>query len=279
MAQSIRSTITPESIADDIILKWKSEAYNNKVLVLVEGKYDGIFYYKFFNCNFSEVDDCKGCKKVIEVYRLLKSKWDKDFIAIKDSDFDRVNGKNRLGDNFFYSDCHDYEMMCMKSTKTVEKLFSNLALRYDNEIIDAAFDDLRYISFFKWYNYTNYCKFNFRAFTIKDKTREQLYDFAYLHENLSRVSPNCVSIDEEKLNDFINDNIGSDRYEITNGHDFISRLIIHLQNEYDSYTNMNEEKLKLILHPCFDMSDFEDTNLYHDIKEWERLNGKTILCV
>lgn len=122
---------------------------------MVEGKDDRIFYYKFFNKDFSEIKDCKGCKKVIEVYRILQSKAKFLNITIKDSDFDRINGKPKSGVNFFYSDCHDYEMMCLRNKGTLEKLFANLAIDYDEAIINSVFEDLRYLSFFKWYNYTN----------------------------------------------------------------------------------------------------------------------------
>lgn len=279
MAGSLKSTVTSESVANEIIHEWKSPAYNNKVLVLVEGKDDRIFYYKFFNKDFSEIKDCKGCKKVIEVYRILQSKAKFLNITIKDSDFDRINGKPKSGVNFFYSDCHDYEMMCLRNKGTLEKLFANLAIDYDEAIINSVFEDLRYLSFFKWYNYTNHCNFNFRGFKITDKTREQLYDFEYIHGNLSYVSRNCISINKETLNNFINDNADYDLYEITNGHDFITRLIFHIKQKDSSMNNINEEKLKLTLHPCFDINDFEKTDLYCDIKHWETLAGKTILCV
>lgn len=279
MSGSLKNTTTPESIANEIILERKSPAWNNKILILVEGKDDRIFYYKFFDNNFSEIKDCKGCKKVIDVYNLLNKKIYSDFITIKDSDFDRINGKNKLGDNFFYSDCHDYEMMCLKNKNTINKLFAHLAMKYDDEIINNVFEDLRYISFFKWYNYTSHCNYNFRVLTIRNLPKNLLHDFGYIHNILLKASKNCVSINEQILEQFIDKNIHPDLYEITNGHDFISRLTLYLEKNNCSINNMNEDKLKLILHPCFDTNDFQQTELYRDIKMWQDMRGKTILCV
>ena len=133
MAESLRSRVTPETVADEFILQWKSPGYVDKVLVLVEGKDDRNFYYKFFNHYTTEVKDCKGCKKVVEVYNILKRKADFIYITIKDSDFERLNGRLIREPNFFLSDCHDYEMMCFKNACVVKRLFDNLAIPYDEK--------------------------------------------------------------------------------------------------------------------------------------------------
>lgn len=278
MVGSLRNTVTPDSIADELIEMWKSPAFNGKVLVLVEGGGDRTFYYKFFNKENAAIRDCKGCKKVVEVYKLLQNKAKFNNITIKDSDFDRLNGKPELGINFFYSDCHDYEMMCMKNVTTVKKLFANLAVEYDEDIINRVFEDLKYLSFFKWYNYTFHTNYNFRKFSVTDKTVEQLNDFDYIHNCLMVVSTNCNKIEKKTLEDFIESKSQSqyDLYEMTNGHDFIKRMIHHIKKKYNTLTNINEEKLKNTLHPCYDIRDFKLTNLYKGIQQWESNNNINI---
>lgn len=278
MAESLRSRVTPEIIANEFILQWKSPSYADKILVIVEGKDDRIFYYKFFNNDITEVRDCNGCKKVVDVYNFLKTKAKFVYLTIKDSDFERLNGCPSRGDNFFLADCHDYEMMCLKNCCVVKRLFDNLAIPYDGNMINEVFSDLKYISFFKWYNYTNRSNYNFRAFSVTDKSVEQLCDFDYIHQCILPMSSNCCIIDEETLKSFIENSDNSDIYELTNGHDFIKRLCYHIKNKYhDIYSNLNEEKIRNILHPCYTREDFSKTDLFKDIQLWGKNLGKDIL--
>lgn len=277
MAESLRSGITPETIADEIIMQWKSPGFANKTLILVEGKDDRLFYYKFFNHDTSEVVDCKGCKKVIEVYKILQRRSLFLHVTIKDSDFERLNGPTISNDNFFLSDCHDYEMMCLKNPRTVKSLFENLAIPYDEKIIERVFSDLQYLSYFKWYNYTYHNNYKFKTFSVTDKSAEELRQFNHIHACILPVSPNCNQIEESTLDKFIDEKKVCDPYELTNGHDFIRRLCHHIKRKHREWSNLNEERLKNILHPCFNKEDFAETNLYHIIKAWETYTKNIIL--
>lgn len=277
MASSLRSRITPEKIANDFIQQWKSPRFANKVLILVEGKDDRLFYYKFFNHNTTEVTDCKGCKKVIEIYKILQRDANFPHITIKDSDFERLNGTPTPGNNFFRADCHDYEMMCLKNKTTVESLFENLAIPYNENLIDEVFSDLKYLSYFKWYNFTHHCNYNFKAFSVTDKSADELCKFSHINTCVLPVSSSCNPINEIILEQFINNNGACDLYELTNGHDFIKRLCHHIKRLHQQWTNINEEKIKNILHPCYGKKDFSQTNLYHDIHIWEIAAGQTVL--
>lgn len=276
MANSLRETRNnAQKRADEFKLQWKHPACKDKVLVLVEGKNDYNFYFKFFRNDTTVVADCDNCGKVIEVFRLL-NETDIIHIAIKDSDFDRLNGKTfPLG--FFLSDAHDYEMMCLANPQTENELFCNLAIPYDRTLINKTFDDLRFLSYFKWYNYKYQCKYNFRKIPIGEATRGQLKDYTYIQSTVVPMSPSHIPIDETALNLFIIEENSCDPYELTVGHDFIQRFCHHLKQMYSQHTNTNEDKIRTILHPCFRMSEFVTTALYHHIRDWEIYSGKAIL--
>ena len=123
MAGTLKSQITPQTVANDIIMQWKSPGLANKVLVLVEGKNDYVFYFKFFDQSTAEIKDCNGCKGVVTVYQCLQQNANFKNISIKDSDFERLNGNLPPYPNLFYADGHDYEMMCLKNSNTIKKLF------------------------------------------------------------------------------------------------------------------------------------------------------------
>lgn len=275
MVKSLRETRNnAQKRTNEFILRWKSPAYKDKVLVLVEGKNDYNFYFKFFNNDAATVADCDNCGKVIEVFKLL-DKTDIVHIAIKDSDFDRLNGKT-FPPGFFLSDAHDYEMMCLANSKTESELFCNLAIPYDRTLIDMTFEDLRFLSYFKWFNYTYVRNYNFRKIPVGEATHGQLKNYNYIQSVVIPMSPCHIPIDEAALNLFIEGN-PCDPYELTIGHDFIQRFCHHLKQKYSRHTNMNEDKIRTLLHPCFRMSEFVATTLYHNIRYWETVSGKVIL--
>lgn len=275
---SLKNNLTPEAKVNEFILLWKSPSYSNKILVLVEGRSDRLFYYKFFKEEIVELRDCGGCKKIIEIYNLLQEKTTIINLMIKDSDFERLNGNRTLGENIFFTDCHDYEMMCVKNEDTIKDVFKNLALKYKKEFISNVFSDLKLLSYFKWYNYTNHINYNFKQYSVAEKTTVELNNFDDIHKSILASSPNrTTTISKKDLLDFINDNNKCDPYELVNGHDFLNRFCYYIRIQFSEHRNLNENELKKILHPCFRVECFMQTNLYNNIKEWENKNGKVVL--
>lgn len=97
-----------------------------------------------------------------------------------------------------------------------------------------------------------------------------------LTHNIAHVSSSKSIIDEESLNQFIASKTSPLSYEITNGHDFIKRLCYRLKTKEGQH-NINENQIRLVLHPCFRKENFQQTKLYKDIKNWERKKGRNIL--
>lgn len=278
MAGTLKSQMTPESVANDIIMQWKSPGVANKVLVLVEGKDDRTFYFKFFNQSTAEIKYCNGCRKVTLIHQHLQRNAKFKNIAIKDSDFERLNGNPPSSHNLFYADGHDYEMMCLKNANTRKKLFDNLATPYDENLIEEIFSDLNYLSYFKWYNYTHHCNYNFKTFKVIDKSFEDLSLFSRIHAQILPFSPKCQQINEEDLELFIVSRKECDIYELTNGHDFINRLCHYLKEKQIIGSNeSNEKSIKNTLHPCYDIIEFAKSDLYHNINVWESKNDVSIL--
>ena len=278
MSASLKSKVTPEMKVDEFIMLWKSPAFANKVLVLVEGPTDRLFYYKFFNDAAATVRDCGGCKKVIEIHKGLQSRKGIVNITIKDSDFERLNGNLTLEENFFFADCHDYEMMCVRDEEVMKEVFVNMAIEYKSEWKNDVFVDLKLLSYFKWYNYTNHTNYNFNTYSVAAKTSDELNNFDCIHQAILPVSPKRTeTIDKQTLLEFISGKEGCNLYELTNGHDFLKRLCHYIQQQFPERTNLNENEFKKTLHPCFRIENFMQTDLYRDIKGWEVDSGKKIL--
>ncbi|CDD48665.1 conserved domain protein [Bacteroides sp. CAG:875] len=131
MPISLKESVKAQDLINEIRLQWNTAAFHQKVLIMVEGKDDKTFYFKFFNPSQSELKTCKGCRKLKDVYTSIRNSLTIECIAIKDSDFDRLNHIRPIDENFFYTDCHDYEMMCLADEQVKKELFDNLAITYE----------------------------------------------------------------------------------------------------------------------------------------------------
>lgn len=274
--QSLQSTNNAITTANQYLLEWNTPSNSHKILILVEGKDDCEFYYKFFRPANSEIKSSGGCGSLREVYNRLQGRIKN--IAIKDSDFARLCGIFPVEDNIFYADAHDYEMMCLKNEKTRKELFDNLAIAYDETLCDEIFQDLSYLSYFKWFNYHDHLNYNFRAFKVEGVDVTQLQDFNYIHTEILPKSPQrSRTITFSELEGFKNGQAPCCKYELTNGHDFIQRFCHHLKSKDLTTHQENEKSIRTRLHPCFRLDAFMQTQLYQGILNWESKNGVDIL--
>lgn len=262
-----------EIIANALILKWKTSCYHNKVLILVEGSDDRSFYYKFFNDEISSIELSGGCKTLIEIDRLIqKNGTISNHLCIKDSDFDRLNSNLINASNFFYADAHDYEMMCFKNENVRKDLISNLAIPYEESLFDNIFSELSYISFFKWMNYSNHLNLNFRKYNVSNKTTADLKDFDSIYNIICEDAKNPALLCIGDLDNFITNHRVYDKFELTNGHDFLKRLCCNLKFKDVPSNVCAEDKIKLLMRSCFTLKEFEKTDLYLKISEWCNMN-------
>ncbi len=274
LRQEATSSIT--SIADDFLLEWKTPICSSKVLVLVEGKDDECFYYKFFKSDVTGIRSIQGCGRLTDLHLYLRDKGIK-YICIKDSDFDRLNSKSYTSfEGFFCTDAHDYEMMCMKEPELQKDLMENLALEYSSSFFEQVLTELEYLSYFKWCNNKNHLNYNFKSFSVSCLTIDQLNNYDYIHgQILPKSSKVTTPLSKDALESFHSSNSSCDLYELVSGHDFINRFCFLLKSKYSK--TENECTLKKTMHPCFRVGLFQRTKLYDSIKTWSNNNGLDIL--
>jgi len=276
MPSSLQSCDKYTDKANTLIQLYRTPEYDGKVMVLVEGKDDRIFFYKFFDSNCAVVKDCGNCRKVREIADMLLEQ-SVTVLAIKDSDYDRLENRTVETDYLFCTDKHDYEMMCISNREVRERLFNSLALEADESLINEVFDELRYLSYMKWMNYAQHRNYNFDAYHVSEKSADELKNFEVFHQALMAVSPRRTEVSKEDFEEFVNQRTGVDDYELVVGHDFLQRLAEHIKKLYREWGNLNEKRIRDMLHPNFRESDFEATRLYDCIKEWERQHKKYVL--
>ena len=219
-----RSKNKIEERANRIKMEWDTPAFDGKMLLLVENKNDRRCYFKLFNPNHVEIQTTEGCNNMKRLFTAIQMTGVPNF-AIQDSDFARVCGSPLPKENYFITDRHDHEMMCLENEEVMKALFSNKATVYDQSIVEEVFDDLIVLSQYKWYNYYHHLNINFKGYKVRGHTKADLCSFSAINGEVMPQSPNChVAIKEADVTTFVAGQPKIDRFELTNGHDFVDLL-------------------------------------------------------
>lgn len=262
-----RTKTKPEEIAYSIKMQWDSPAFDGKTLLLVEFEADKRCYFKLFNHENVEIRTTAGCNVMKRLFDAIQPYGIPNF-AIQDSDFARVCGRIPAEANYFVTDCHDHEMMCLKEDDVMKALFENLALAYDSELVATVFEDLRMLSYFKWYNYYYHLNVNFKGYKPRGKSKEDLCSFDAIYGAVLPQSPSCSSsIKESDVTTFVSSQTAFSAFEITNGHDFLDVFSQSIEEKY-SIHGLNQERLQPIIYASFTFERFVRTQLYHEILSW-----------
>ena len=267
------------TFVDNLRLEWQSDQYYGKHIVLVEGEDDVTFYSKLFQDNCL-VKPTFGCAKLIEYHQDMDAVWTEScHIAIKDADFDRANGALINMSGFFYTDCHDHEMMAVASSTFMNELLGKSG--YTGSVVavqNAIFSDLHVLSTFKWYNYTGHTNLSCDSgVDIVGARVQDLHNPAwllsqYLNAKCNRNPAKVITASVVDYQSFAASHSTND-YDLTNGHDFFKRLCggvngaVHKQN----YKELNKR-----VHTSYQVQHFRPTQLYADISGWETSHVKIL---
>ncbi len=263
----------------------------DKVKIWVEGS-DWRLYNRFFDHNKVSREGRDGghsCHSAVDSYREYKKQFpEKLAIVIRDADFKRTNGENLNADaDIFYADCHDHEMMCIFQKRVRDALMNNFECPESVEtFFDNIFEELKLLSYLKWYNYNNHSGYNFGTlsdlFGLKDTElkdiaalEKDVYDRTCSSHRRKNITDAFTRISMDDLLTFIKSHEGVDRYDLTNGHDFYNRINYHLQ-KIDRKNSLSENQLKAIIYTAFEFL-FVNTDLYKRLDEWCKANNCYIL--
>lgn len=266
-----------EEIAQSIKMQWDTPTFDGKTLLLVENETDRRCYYKLFNEDKVELKTTRGCNCMRRLFSAIQ-KYDIPNFAIQDSDFARVCKSEPEEPNYFLTDCHDHEMMCFANQDVMEDVFKNLAIRYDRPLVDEVFEDLKMLSYLKWYNYYQHLNINFKGYKPRGKTKDELRSIKAIFDVVKPHSPNRKKdIAETEVRDFVNNQPKQSLYEITNGHDFLDLLSQSISKKY-GMPSLQGDHIRPIIYTCFTIERFVDTELYKAISKWARQDASLIFA-
>lgn len=262
-----RETQKVEEIAQSIKMQWDTPAFDGKTLLLVEFDTDKRCYYKLFNENNVELRTTRGCNSMRRLFLAIQQYGIPNF-AIQDSDFARVCNRKPAEANYFITDCHDHEMMCFANHDVMKDVFKNLAIRYDKPLVDEVFDNLKMLSYLKWYNYDQHLNLNFKGYKPRGKKMDDLRSINKIFDVVRIHSPKRKKdINEKEVLDFVRNQPKQSIYEITNGHDFLDLFSQSISEKY-SMPYLFSDNIRPIIYTCFTIDRFVKTDLYKAICKW-----------
>ena len=271
--------IRKPTFVDTLRLEWMSPKYYGRDVVLVEGDDDKDFYSNLF-LDSCYVKKTSGCAKLIEYHQQMNAQWIWScHIAIKDADFDRANGTMISMSGFFYTDCHDHEMMAASSDAFMMDLLSACGCTCGvNVVLSAIFADLHVLSMFKWYNYTQLTNLScdggvdITGARVNDLQNPSWLLAQYQNTKANNNPRKVITASVAGYNTFAATHSLGD-FDLTNGHDFFKRLC--------GGVNGNMPKLPFpvvdgLVQTYYQPKYFSSTQLYADIVGWEASHVKIL---
>lgn len=266
---------------DNLYLSLKNKNDYRKVLILIEGPDDLYLYGFLLDSNKVILDEhCSvqsGCATVLNMLRainnrpfVIKKKLVKH-LAILDADFGRVLNSMDTDENLIYTDYHDNEMMALRSSHAIENVYYSFDVCDRDALVDTdgLFDELTLLTKFRWHNEESSLCANFKRLDLQHFTREELLDIADLVKTInSRSKDSHATV--EGLAQFAATHMVDkvNRYEVTNGHDFVSRLATLLKNKYRC--QQSDKTVERHLQAQLTPNCFHTTPMCQRIHEWER---------
>lgn len=246
---------------------------HNKVIVLVEGKDDVPFYSKFFKSDNVLVAPCFGCRFVPQIQAYLKkSKKLHHCLAIIDSDFSNLTGREDYEVDHFYTQYHDVEMGLI----AVAKVFEN-AMRPEGitavsfQQRTAILQELRYLSFARYFNMARHQSLTDEGTGLDLRTlpTAELSTGESISKFFRPTKPQRVkAFNIKSFVRFVNDNSNAEPLQITNGHDFLNRWSYRLNR--DGHRVFEEEELREALVNAYKECYIMQNNLYKALKQYAK---------
>lgn len=262
------SELVADAKVADVKALFDTHVNDGKVVLVVEGSDDKDVYEKVTDaaavCIYV---DC-NCEKHLVILDALNSRYANRLLAIKDADFDRLEGVRHANSNLVLTETHDMEGMIVESS--LPELNGEDAERCQGITLGEIYSELEDISYLKWFNHWSHCGINFSN-VILDLNLETY--FSACVEN----TDNVVSVTVEDIYAFKAAHQGVSEKELCNGHDIFERIYVRAHAAKKS--NFAKKPFFKRIRKAYPKEQFVNTSLYRDIKAWEAISGNSILAV
>lgn len=271
-ANSIRSNLTKEDSISEIRLVLSGDIEKKKVIVVVEGNDDVIFFNGKVSCDVILVESFSGKEGVKEIVNLSSNK---NVIGICDKDYETECSETQI----FYYDYSSLEIMMAMSDKAFSKVVDELMIDGYSpiELRRKLFADLRWLSLFRMLNYQQNWGIKFEGLAINKIFNKQNLNINIrkCSEEIINQNPNKKTYQEEIID------VVKQEYEkpidyhvlpyITQGHDFMGYL--HCYSDQKRYKVSN---IIGLFRCTYSDEYFVQTDIFSAIKEYGESNGLAI---
>lgn len=241
---------------------------DGKVVLVVEGSDDKDVYEKVTDADAVCIYVDGNCEKHIVILNALNGRYGSRLLAIKDADFDRLEGTRHPYPNLVLTDSHDMEGMIVEAC--LAELQGEDAERCMDINLDEIYSELEDISYLKWFNHTNHCGINFGDVTL------DLDVNAYFNACVANTD-NVVRFTLADMYVFKAAHQGMSVIELCNGHDIFERVYVRAHAAKKS--NFAKKPFFRRFRRAYPKEKFVNTSLCRDIKAWEAANGRAVLAV
>ena len=261
------SEVAADAKVADVKSLFDTHLNDGKVVLVVEGADDKEVYEKVMDAfSVCIYVDC-NCDKHLVILNALNSRYGNRLLAIKDADFDRLDGTQPPYSNLVLTDTHDMEGMIVEDC--LPELQGEDAERCQGINLSDIYTELEDISFLKWFSHSNHCGINFSDM-IPDLDITAYYNACVANTN------NVVNVSLADMYAFKAAHQGVPVKELSNGHDIFERIFVRAHSAKAS--NFAKRPFFRRLRMAYPASKFVNTSLYQDIRKWEAANGRVILA-
>ena len=252
----------------DVKALFDTHVNDGKVILIVEGADDKEVYEKVTDADATCIYVDGNCDKHVVILDALNVRYGHRLLAIKDSDFDRLDGISYPYANLMLTDTHDMEGMIVEAC--LQELQGEDAERCKGIALGEIYAELEDVSYLKWFNHRCHHGINFSDVALN------LDMEAYFSACVANTDK-AVGVTLADMYAFKATNEGVAEKELCNGHDILERIYVRAHAAKKS--NFAKKPFFKRLRRAYPKEMFVNTSLYRDIHGWEAANGRSVMSV
>ena len=246
-------------------------------ILLVEGRDDKLLMEKFIDRGTCRIIVAQGKEQVEQVLRIVDAACRTGVLGIVDADFDRIEGRKGVSQNIVMPDGHDIETMMMRSP-AIDSIWIEFGSAQKVNSFDDTFeliDDIaRRIGCLRLHSLRSSLNLRFNGMRVTKfiDRRSMQFDQNKFVQEIKDLSQRHDLDDDQLISAMIEiDNEGHDNAQLANGSDLVAVFSHGLRSAFgtNDASKVSDVNLRRLLRSAFHHSDFQKSQLFQQIRQWE----------
>ncbi|MGA8027279.1 MAG: DUF4435 domain-containing protein [Bryobacteraceae bacterium] len=257
-----------------------------KSTLVIEGSSDSHALIPFANGETCRIIVAEGKENVLAAMDLMRSARYAGVLAVVDSDFDRLEGRDCAPEDIAHTDTHDLEtmMLCTEAFRKVllrNRYFKEGRVEIDVQRFDQVASELLgrllnsgcRLGYLRWASHRHNLRINFDCIELAKVVDPSTLVIREdrLEEAILRAS-SAAAGSWTQINALADALVAAehDRWQICNGHDLTGLLALHLSRSTGS--PVTRKSVEADLAAAYATDDFRRTQVFARILDWQRRN-------